>query len=100
MVEKEGTNLCTGVSEEALLSVINTLKPGKLDPPYRVCTNYPADQEETALSQTALSASTTLFHSFRTLSPDTTHSGHIIITDLSCFVEIKYLVQLEGKDMM
>lgn len=29
MVEKEGTSHCTGVSEEALQSVINTLKPGK-----------------------------------------------------------------------
>lgn len=67
LVEKEETSLCTGVIEEALQSVINTLKPGKLDPPYGVCTNY-QDQEETACSQIALSQK----HLFRT--PDTTHS--------------------------
>lgn len=50
MVEKE----CTGVSEETLQPVINTLKPGKLDPPYRVHTNYPAGLEETVFFQTAL----------------------------------------------
>lgn len=94
MVEKDATSLCTGVSEEALQSVINTLKPGKLDPPYRICTNYSADQEETALSQTALPPQQFSTHLGLTLI-----SGHIIINDYSCFVEIKWLAQLKGKDM-
>lgn len=94
MVKKDGTSLCTGVSEEALQSVINALKPGKLDTPYRIRINYSADQEETALSQTAQPPQHFSTHLGLTLI-----SGYIIINDYSCFVEIKWLAQLEGKGM-